>query len=643
MPRIADNSAFRGGRAVSAAVWSLMIMVLASGCAHGRSERTVASFGEGSSAGDRAGRPVEAWLDSVVSETMMEDRIPGAVVVWIDGERTVSRAYGLADVGALRPVTVEGTVFRIGSITKLVTALALTQLVDRGQIGLDDRVGRYVPDLATTSPAGAPILVRHLLSHTAGYDQVGERRQVADPAERPALRAFLERELVPLREPGLVGVYDTYGITLAGHVIERVSELSYSEYVRRHIFEPLGMTSSWVEVAGAERERLAVGYGITDDELVAQEYEWYVTLPASSIDATGADMGRLLAALLGDGGGVLSAALMERVRTERLLSYGDVGAFSWGFWEDQRAGYRGLHHGGVMRGYTSELYLVPEVGAGFFVAYNRDVETGPPARLRDALTTLLYERVLPQRSGSGALDGPQVATAAERVAGAYGSTVGCFTCAEGAGWPVSATPVAAEAPGIISLYGGSARFYATDTLVYRSAASGRELRFLADEEGRVRYMVQGPNSFARLDEVLLDEVLGAGWRDRPPEPLVARVYRASGAWSAAGSAYASLAARDSTNGRYAFYEGFSRLHTGEWEAARTAFRRALAAGQWSAWSQYYIAASYAGAGEVDAAWPALEAALDMGFGDANLLATEPWWNELRDSDAYRRAVARLEG
>jgi gamma-glutamyltranspeptidase / glutathione hydrolase len=136
----------------------------------------------------------------------------------------------------------------------------------------------------------------------------------------------------------------------------------------------------------------------------------------------------------------------------------------------------------------------------------------------------------------------------ERVAGAYGGTIGCFTCDEGDGGAISTTAVAAESPGVISMFGGSAWFFATDTLIYRSAASGRELRFLLDERGKVRYMVQGPNSFARLDEVLLDELLGSGWRERRAEPLVAKVYRAMEDWPAAARAYPSLSRRTPENG-----------------------------------------------------------------------------------------------
>lgn len=586
---------------------------------------------------------LERWVDSAVVESMTGDRIPGAAVALVrDGRIALAKGYGLADVTEDRPVTADGTIFRIGSVSKVLTALALTRLIDRGEVDLDTPIGRYLSGDEATALNDQPIVVRHLLTHTAGFDQTGLGRKAEDPSTRPTLAAFVRDELRPIREPGVVAVYDTYGISLAGLLLERISGLPFAEHMRRHVFAPLGMHDSWVEVPDRDRERLATGYGLEEGELVPQPYEWYVTLPASSIDATVMDMARLLRALLGQGAALLSPEMAERVRSERLFSYGDMGAFSWGFWEEKREGYRALHHGGVMFGYSSELYMVPEAGIGFFVAYNRDFETGPPARLREAMTDLLYDRFLPERAGREPPSVPTVRVDGDRFAGAYGSTVACYTCEEGDGWPISTLTVSAEEPGILSLYGGRARFLAEQELVFRSAARGSEIRFLQDSSGDVRYLVQGPNSFVKLDDSLLTRVLGTGWAERPAHPLVARVRFANEEWPEAARAYGELAEQDPENGRYHFNRGFSLLEAGRFREAETAFRRALEIGRWEAWSQYYVAAALIGAGETERAWEALEAALDMGFDDVGLLRSERWWEEHRDAPEYHGVIERLE-
>jgi CubicO group peptidase (beta-lactamase class C family) len=468
---------------------------------------------------------------------------------------------------------------------------------------------------------------------------------VDTPGLRPTLEDFLARELVQVRRPGSVAVYDTYGITLAGHLIERVSGYSYGDFMLGEVFRPLGMSDTWVETPVTERARLATGYGLEDGALVPQPYEWYVTTPASSIDATAADMGKLLLALLGGGanahGRLLSAGLMERVLSESQTPYeSDVAAFSWGFWEEERDGYRALHHGGIMRGYSSELYLVPALKVGFYIVYNRDPETGSPPMLRERLVDLLYARILPRRDVAGARSpAAPVPVPTADFAGAYGNTLGCFTCPEGEGWGINTIRFTAPGPGVVAM--GDRRWLAVDSTGLRDEASGALLRFLRDSAGRVRYVVRGTNSFAKLDEHLLADVLGADWRARLPASLVAITHRANERWREAAAAYASLAERAPANGAYPFYQGFSLLNAGRFADAKAAFDEALRRRKWVAWSQYYVASAHAGLRDTTAAVTALRRAVEMGFSDANLLMTESWWEPFRELPAWRAIANEL--
>ncbi|MBW3661327.1 MAG: serine hydrolase, partial [Gemmatimonadetes bacterium] len=319
----------------------------------------LARAGGGAAAGSSWGTDLSAAVDSLVAARMDADRIPGAAVAFVvDGALVHTGEYGVADVSTGRAVAFDQTVWRIGSTTKALTGLALAALAEREGIDLSAEVSAWLdPGLLPVGPGEEPIRIRHLLTHSAGFDQTGLGRRVEEPALRPTLKTFLREELVRVRPPGEVGVYDTYGITLAGHLIERIGGLTYPDHMRKAVFEPLGMRRTWVETPEFEREALAVGYGLEDGEWIPQEYEWYVTLPASSVDATAADMARLLTVLLGDGGGPISADLARRIRFEPQLVYGSgMGAFSWVFWEDRRAGRRAIHHGGIMAGYSSELY-----------------------------------------------------------------------------------------------------------------------------------------------------------------------------------------------------------------------------------------------------------------------------------------------
>jgi CubicO group peptidase (beta-lactamase class C family) len=589
-------------------------------------------------------RAATTLIDSVVTSTMESQRIPGAAVVFVEGDSVrILRGYGVADASTRRPVDPANTIFRVGSVSKALTALGIMRLVDGGRVSLEDPVARHVSSrIGGLGKFPEPVRIRHLLAHTGGFDQVGLRRQVEHPRDRPGLEDFLAGELVQVRPPGVVGVYDTYGMTLAGHLIERLSGESYAEYMRTRVFEPLGMRDAWVEVPETIRHRLATGYGLEDGALVPQPYEWYVTLPASSVDASAADMGRLLSALLTDGanqhGRLTSRATMSRILHETQVRYApDMAAFSWGFWEEQRDGYRALHHGGVMRGFSSELYIVPDLRIGFFVVYNRDPETGPPPMLRERLTDLLYDRLLPRNVVENE-PRPRAASAPTRqFAGAYGNTLACFTCQEGEGWGMSTLRFTAPEVGALAM--GTRRWVAIDSTGVLGETS--LLRFIPDDAGRVRYMVRGTNSWARLDEHLLAEVLGANWQRMPPAPLVAIVHRANEQWPEAAAAYGSLAARHPANGAYPYYQGFSLLHAGRFPDALAAFEESLRRKKWIPWSRYYVASAYAGMGDSTAAVAALREAVNLGFSDRNLPMTEPWWNALRSNPEVAALLERI--
>lgn len=583
---------------------------------------------------------IEVRLDSLVESLMVERQIPGATVVVVGNGRVLLReGWGVADVETGRPVDPGRTLFRIGSATKALTGLAVLRLLAKGALELDAPVRDYLDlDALASDRFAEPVRVRHLLEHTAGFDQRGVGRQVASPVARPSLNAFLASELIRVRPPGAVPVYDTYGITLAGHLVERVSGRTYSDFMRDELFRPLGMTRTAVEAPDSLRDHLARGYGLEDGRLVEQDYEWYVTLPASSIDATGDDMGRLLVALLSHG---TDASVPVGPETRRLLGTvqhawpGGLRAFSWGWWEGRRRNLRVLHHGGTMAGYSSELLLVPEAGIGIFVACNRDGETGPDPRLGQDITDALLSWMIPEGRGDVPVEAPSPRTPPADLAaygGAWASTLGCYTCGEGEGWPLASLGIETEPPATLLL--PSQRWYALDPTVFELEDSDRRIAFLEDGEGRIRWFMNGTRSWVRLDEALFADVDGPDWRSEPPSPLQAMAHRAAERWPAAARAYASLAERHPDNGRYPFYHGFSALNGGETDEAVRAFREAERRGQWVGWSIYYQAAARAAEGHAAEALALLARAIEHGFGDSRLLGSDSWWDALRDDPRF---------
>jgi CubicO group peptidase (beta-lactamase class C family) len=221
---------------------------------------TTAPGGSTDEAMEKALAPVSAhaaWLAE-------QDRFSGAVLVAHNGEILLEDAWGLADREAGTPNTVD-TRFRVGSINKMFTAVAILQLVESGQLALDDPIGRYLTEYPNPELASA-VTVRHLLTHSGGTGDVVddahwdtylqhrlELRQVSD-----WIALFGDRSVS--FEPGSRYEYSNYGFILLGALIEAVTGESYYDYVHEHVFAPAGMTATDFQPESEDVPGRAVGY-----------------------------------------------------------------------------------------------------------------------------------------------------------------------------------------------------------------------------------------------------------------------------------------------------------------------------------------------------------------------------------------------
>ncbi len=209
-----------------------------------------------------SGEPVAAFapLDDVMQAFIREHRIPGASLAISDHGRLVyARGYGYADVGAREPV-LPSSLFRIASISKPITAVAILQLIDQGKLSLDDKVFEilsYEPHLEPNTSYDQrqnEITIRHLLQHRGGWDRdksfdamfrsVDFARSLgSDPPADPdtIIRVMLGKQLD--FDPGDRYAYSNYGYCLLGRVIEKLSGKRYEEYVKTNVLAPIGITS----------------------------------------------------------------------------------------------------------------------------------------------------------------------------------------------------------------------------------------------------------------------------------------------------------------------------------------------------------------------------------------------------------------
>jgi CubicO group peptidase (beta-lactamase class C family) len=434
-------------------------------------------------------RQLASLVDSVITAEMAREKLPGAGFIFVqNGQVVLSRGYGVADVARHRAVSPDTPIWRVGSISKAFTATAVMRLVDQGKVDLDAPVTRYVKRVTIPATYPEPVTVRHLLTHTAGFDEIRPGTQAASADSVLPLARFLEGKLVRIRPPGKTTAYSTYGITLAGELVEEVSGMSFEAFLKQNIFDPIGMTRSSINVPASMSADVAVGYEVEADTLVPQPWEWYHTTPASSVNATLADMGRFLIAHLGrgaaGGGRILSEKAAIEMQRQQVTMDQAIPGYGLGFGEDFVGKQRVLEHGGNMAGFSTLMLMIPEARAGFFVVNHRE-----GSALRNNLKYAMLERFFPASRQKFAVpdswDAKKVR--AERFAGEYGSLPSCWSCTPPRVW--GRMTVAANPDGSLGFAGG--RWIPVDSLRFVRENGSGHIVFREDEKGDVRELFAG--------------------------------------------------------------------------------------------------------------------------------------------------------
>lgn len=318
---------------------------------------------------------VEAFLDGFMPMQLARENIAGAVVLVVkDGRVLAATGYGYADVEKKTPVTVDATLFRPGSISKLFTWTAVMQLVEQGKLDLDKDVNGYL-DFKLPATFPQPITLRHLMTHTPGFEEQVKDLINSEGAPMATLREHLVRHM-PARifPPGTTPAYSNYGAALAGYIVERVSGKPFNDYIQENIFKPLGMEhSTFVQPLPAELKPLmSNGYNLGSGK--PKPFEIIEEAPAGALSATADNLAHFMIAHLQDGKYQNAQILRpETVRMMHSRQFGLVPALDGmclGFYEESRNGHRIIGHGGDTIYFHSDLHLIPDENLGFFVSYN---------------------------------------------------------------------------------------------------------------------------------------------------------------------------------------------------------------------------------------------------------------------------------
>ena len=370
---------------------------------------------------------LSAYLDGMLPAAMAAGDIAGATVVAVKGDTTLLvKAYGLSDVKKHTPVSAAYTMFRPGSISKLFAWTAVMQQVEAGKIDLNADVNQYL-DFRVDGLGGKPITMRHLMTHTPGFEEGLKDLLIKDPKAMLSLEAALKANTpVPIYAPGTVPAYSNYGAALAGYIVQRVSGIPFEAYIEQKIFAPLQMSASTFRqpVPEALRPRLSQGYIEASNDVVT--FEFCPESPAGALSTTAPDMANFMLAHLnggylpgiGESSRILKAETVEMMHAAANHPAEGIDAMALGFYEQNRNGARAVAHGGDLIAFHSDLIIVPEARVGLFMSFNSVGRNRATYTLRTALTEGFMDRYFPRAAPLA--DTKPLATSkdhAEQVAG----------------------------------------------------------------------------------------------------------------------------------------------------------------------------------------------------------------------------------
>ncbi len=303
--------------------------------------------------------PIAADLDALLSSVYKPNEPGAALLIWKDGKVLVRKAYGMADL-ELGVRMEPDMIFRIGSMTKQFTAVAILMLMEQGKLAVSDPITKFLPDYPTQSKA---ITVEHLLTHTSGiksYTDINEwqplRRKDMPLSEIIALFKDKPMDFAP----GERWRYNNSGYILLGAIIEKVAGLTYEAFLQKNIFDPLGMTRTYYGSAARIIPGRIPGYGPGPDNGFLNADYLSMTQPyaAGSLLSNVDDLAVWNAALLA--GKVLKPETLARAWTPYKLADGTSTGYGYGWGVGEYEGRRMIAHGGGINGFATDGILFPE-------------------------------------------------------------------------------------------------------------------------------------------------------------------------------------------------------------------------------------------------------------------------------------------
>jgi len=373
--------------------WVLFFLALSFSC--------LAGFADENSSNTPARKDYAEVVDALrpfIEQEISDKEIPALSIAIVDDQQIVwAQGFGIADAKAGVPASAE-TVYRIGSVSKLFTDIAIMQLVERGELNLDAPITDYLPDFHPHNPFGTPITLRELMSHRSGLlrePPVGNYFETTQPSLAATVRSLNDTEVV--FPPNVHTKYSNAAIAVVGYVLEARSREPFAKYLKASVLDRVGLAHSSFEPDPGIIANLAKAKMWTYDGLEFEAPTFQLGMaPAGSMYSTVNDLGRFLSVLIAQGkvsgGTLLKPATLEQMWSPQFPNSGGP-AFGLGFMVRPFESHRLVGHGGAIYGFATTLDLLPDDKVGVAVIATKDALNAVTERIgEEALRLVLAHR-----------------------------------------------------------------------------------------------------------------------------------------------------------------------------------------------------------------------------------------------------------
>jgi len=306
-----------------------------------------------------------------IEHELEDNGVPALSIILLDGEEAVlSRGFGFADLAKTVPAD-ESTVYRVGSLSKLYTNIAVMQLVEQGRLDLDAPLTDYLPGFRPENPFGKPVTLRRLMAHRSGLVReppVGSYFDDSPPPIREIVASLNRTRLV--YEPDSRTKYSNAAIVTVGRVIEKVTGRPFADHMQENLLKPLGMDSSSFRLRAGLEKRLAEALMWSYDgrEFPAPVFD--VLTPAGNLYSTVADQAALARMIFRGGAPLLKPATLQAMFEPQ---FDPEGRFGLGFALSEFDGRRRVGHTGAVYGFSTGMHVLPDEKLAVIAAASRDM------------------------------------------------------------------------------------------------------------------------------------------------------------------------------------------------------------------------------------------------------------------------------